>query len=179
MKAVQVPNGVAIVFHHGRNCVRFPIRHGDYNGYEERCGGGTPSLVLEPSGFVKGVAETVPHWSTAHASMAELSNDELARLMLGTNFGRSDEDPFRYIPLDNRSSVIHTHDGLAVYVHLDTFILGAIRSLQERNTVPCYGWLGGFPGKLKQDWADCITRLGGAPQPAQETLPFDADRIEV
>jgi hypothetical protein len=180
MKAVQVPAGTAVVFHRGHNCVRIPIRHGDYNGYEEQCGGGKPRLVLESSGFIKGVFATVPHWSIIHESMAGLGSNGLATLMRATVFGSSkDEEPIRSIPLDSRSSVLHTSDGLAVYAYLDTFILGAIRCLEERNTIPISsGWSN--VDEFRQNWANCIARLEGTPQPATpEPLPFDADRIEV
>jgi hypothetical protein len=171
MPEVMVPYDVVICERAALRYVRFPIKHGDCNGYEERCGGGSPQLILTSGGFIKGVVATLPHWYAIHAGPATPAGDghpRLVDLLRATNFA-PDEDAelFRVIALDSRSAVVHSYDGLTVYVLLDTFIVGAIRSLYARNTLPIQHWGWDFCKQLRADWDACIARLGGEPRSPQ------------
>ncbi len=164
MHAQQVLFGTVIEEHRGRTCVRFPVRHGSYNGLEENGAGSEKILYLTEPDFLHGIDVTLPHWSIVHDNT--LSPQSLAGIMADIGFDkRRDDYSFAAIRLDGRSTVRHTYDGVTVWVELDTFINAAVRELRNR---PSLALDSTFPRSepfnkgFREHWGACILRLKGS-----------------
>lgn len=179
MHAVQAKHDIVIEERRGRQCIRFSIQHGDYNGLEENGVGKEKVLILTEHDFIQGVALTLEQWSSAYDTMPTPAR--LADAMAAMQLDVPTKGPhfFATIPIDSRSTVLHVHNGLNVWVELDTFIKEAMHNVRRRTTLAVSDYGSSFEQEFQEQWQACIQRLGGSSAPPPEPLPFDPDAINV